>query len=87
MVNGQSESWYDLSGRKLEKQLMQKGLYIVNGNKVVIKWEKSQMMKREYTKPTVLVVLVKHRTALLAGSVIGQGGDNMPSAAPEFEEM
>ena len=32
-----SDYWYDLSGRKLEKQPMQKGLYIVNGNKVVIK--------------------------------------------------
>ena len=45
------------------------------------------MMKREYTNPTVQVVQLQHRTTLLAGSVIGQGGDNKPSAAPEFEEM
>ena len=29
--------WYDLSGRKLDKQPTQKGLYVVNGKKVVIK--------------------------------------------------
>ena len=45
------------------------------------------MMKREYTNPTIQVVKLQHRTTLLAGSVIGQGGDNKPSAAPEFEEM
>ena len=30
-------SWYDLSGRKLDKQPTEKGLYIHNGKKVVIK--------------------------------------------------
>ena len=29
--------WYDLSGRKLDKQPTQKGIYIANGKKVVIK--------------------------------------------------
>ncbi|MBR7049122.1 MAG: hypothetical protein IKI16_04640 [Prevotella sp.] len=32
-----SEYWYDLSGRKLAKKPTQKGIYIVNGKKVVIK--------------------------------------------------
>ena len=32
-----SEYWYDLSGRKLDKQPTQKGVYINNGKKVVIK--------------------------------------------------
>ena len=44
-------------------------------------------MKKRYNKPSVQVVQLQYWTALLAGSVIGQGGDNKPSAAPEFEEM
>ena len=32
-----SEYWYDLSGRKVDKQPTQKGVYINNGKKVVIK--------------------------------------------------
>jgi hypothetical protein len=30
-------SWYDLQGRKLSKKPTGKGVYIYNGNKVVIK--------------------------------------------------
>ena len=36
-VNGQSDTWYDLSGRKLSKKPTVKGVYINNGRKVVIK--------------------------------------------------
>ncbi|MBO7115882.1 MAG: leucine-rich repeat domain-containing protein [Prevotella sp.] len=37
-VNGDNDnSWHTLDGRKLDKQPTQKGLYIVNGKKVVIK--------------------------------------------------
>ncbi|MBR3453810.1 MAG: hypothetical protein IKH26_00655 [Bacteroidaceae bacterium] len=36
MDNGQSESWFDLSGRKLSGKPTQKGVYIKNGRKVVI---------------------------------------------------
>ena len=32
-----TEGWYDLQGRKLDKQPTRKGLYIVNGRTVVIK--------------------------------------------------
>ena len=35
--NGKSDEWYDLSGRKLEGKPTQKGLYINNGRKVLIK--------------------------------------------------
>ena len=39
MVNGQwsMDTWYDLNGRKLDKKPTQKGIYINNGRKVVIK--------------------------------------------------
>ena len=30
-------AWYDLAGRKLDKQPTKKGLYIFNGKKIVIK--------------------------------------------------
>ena len=34
---GEASDWYDLSGRKLDKQPAQKGVYINNGKKVVKK--------------------------------------------------
>ena len=37
MVNGQSDSWYTLDGRKLNGKPTKKGLYIYNGKKVAIK--------------------------------------------------
>jgi uncharacterized repeat protein (TIGR02543 family) len=37
MVNGQSDSWYTLDGRKLSGKPTKKGLYIYNGKKVAIK--------------------------------------------------
>ena len=39
MVNGQwsMDTWYDLNGRKLDKKPTQKGIYINNGRKVVVK--------------------------------------------------
>ena len=33
------DGWYTLDGRKLDGKPAKKGLYIVNGKKVVIKWE------------------------------------------------
>ena len=33
----QSDNYYDLSGRKLSNSQIQKGVYIVNGKKIVIK--------------------------------------------------
>ena len=35
--NVRSQVWYDLSGRKLNGMPSKKGLYIINGKKVVIK--------------------------------------------------
>ena len=35
--NVRSQEWYDLSGRKLNGMPTQKGIYIINGKKVVIK--------------------------------------------------
>ena len=35
--NGKSDEWYDLQGRKLEGKPTQKGIYINNGKKVVVK--------------------------------------------------
>ena len=35
--NGKSDEWYDLSGRKLEGKPTQKGIYINNGRKTLIK--------------------------------------------------
>ena len=35
--NGLSGSWYDLSGRKLNGKPTTKGIYIIDGKKVVIK--------------------------------------------------
>jgi hypothetical protein len=32
-----SEKWYDLNGRKLQKKPTQKGIYLLNGRKVVIR--------------------------------------------------
>ena len=44
-------------------------------------------MKREYVKPSVLMVRLHHQTTLLAGgSVIGQGDDNEEPAAPLFDD-
>ena len=37
MVNGQSDSWYTLDGRKLSGKPTKKGLYIYNGKKTVVK--------------------------------------------------
>jgi len=37
MVNGQSDSWYTIDGRKLDGKPTKKGLYIYNGKKVAIK--------------------------------------------------
>ena len=37
MSNGGNESWYSLDGQKLQKKPTKKGMYIVNGQKVVIK--------------------------------------------------
>ena len=37
MSDGRGENWYDLNGRKLQGRPSQKGVYIQNGNKVVIK--------------------------------------------------
>jgi len=37
MVNGQSDTWYDLSGRKLNGKPTAKGIYIKDGKKFVIK--------------------------------------------------
>ena len=39
MDNGQwiMDNWYDLNGRKLDSKPTKKGLYILNGNKVVVK--------------------------------------------------
>ena len=35
--NGENAIWYDLNGRRLQGKPAQKGLYIVNGKKVIIK--------------------------------------------------
>jgi len=32
-----TDDWYDLNGRKIEGRPVKKGVYIVNGKKVVIK--------------------------------------------------
>jgi hypothetical protein len=32
-----SEKWYDLNGRKLQKKPTQKGVYLLNGRKVVMR--------------------------------------------------
>ena len=37
MVNGQSDTWYDLSGRKFNGKPTAKGIYIKDGKKIVIK--------------------------------------------------
>jgi len=37
MFNGQSDVWYDLSGRKLRGKPTAKGIYINSGRKVVLK--------------------------------------------------
>lgn len=43
-------------------------------------------MKKEYQKPTMKVVLLRHRTMLLAGSdVIPPGEPNKPAAARRFD--
>ena len=50
-------------------------------------------MKRKYDKPAMHVVLLQHKTTLLAGSVINPDEPNKPAGAPdlfedsEFEEM
>ena len=36
MVNGKSDGWYDVSGRKLNKKPAQRGIYIYNGRKVLV---------------------------------------------------
>ena len=44
-------------------------------------------MKKEYIKPSVLVVLLQHRTTLLAGSnpVINPDEPNKPAGARGFD--
>ena len=37
MSDGRGDSWYDLNGRRLQKKPTQKGVYILNGPKIVIK--------------------------------------------------
>jgi hypothetical protein len=37
MFNVQSDSWYDLQGRRLSGKPARKGLYLQNGKKVVMK--------------------------------------------------
>ena len=44
-------------------------------------------MKRKYDKPTMHVVLLQHRTTLLAGSVIGPDEPNKPAAARGFDDL
>ena len=36
MVNGKSDGWYDVSGRKLNQKPAQRGIYIHNGRKVLV---------------------------------------------------
>ena len=36
MVNGKSDGWYDVSGRKLSQRPQQRGIYIYNGRKVLV---------------------------------------------------
>ena len=36
MVNGKSDGWYDVSGRKLSQKPQQRGIYIYNGRKVLV---------------------------------------------------
>ena len=42
-------------------------------------------MKRKYDKPAMHVVLLQHRTTLLAGSVINPDEPNKPAAARGFD--
>jgi hypothetical protein len=37
MSDGRGDQWYDLKGNKLQQKPTQKGVYILNGAKVVIK--------------------------------------------------
>ena len=37
MSNGRGDKWYDLNGRRLQKKPTQKGVYILNGTKTVVK--------------------------------------------------
>mgnify|MGYP007092203692 FL=1 len=37
IIDNQTDSWYDLSGRKLGSKPTKSGLYIMNGKKIVIK--------------------------------------------------
>ena len=37
MSDGRGDNWYDLNGRRLQQKPTRKGVYILNGNKVVIK--------------------------------------------------
>ena len=37
MMDNEADTWYDLSGRRLDAAPAAKGIYIVNGKKVVIK--------------------------------------------------
>ena len=39
LTNLTNGDWYDLNGRKLDKMPTKKGVYIMNGRKVVVKWE------------------------------------------------
>ena len=42
-------------------------------------------MKKEYMKPTMRVVLLQHKTTLLAGSVINPDEPNKPAGARGFD--
>ena len=37
MEDGRSDQWYTIDGRKLQQKPTRKGVYILNGSKVVIK--------------------------------------------------
>ena len=37
ITESQNDSWYTLDGRKLNRKPTQKGIYLVNGNKVIIR--------------------------------------------------
>ena len=36
IVDGKSDAWYDLSGRKLNQKPAQRGIYLKNGRKVLV---------------------------------------------------
>ena len=58
-----ADGWYTLDGRRLQGQPMQKGIYIVNGKKTIIKYRKEDttMIKKAYEKPMMEVLSGFHR--------------------------